>query len=375
MSDEFLSTVVLDCGSAMCKVGFSGDQSPRVVFPTVIGTPRHGLTMNMGMQDSYVGNMAYSKRAVLNLSFPIQNGLVNDWEAVEKLWYHALQHELGISPAQFPVLLTEAPMTTVANREKATQIMFESLEVPAMYVANQQVMALYSAGCSTGIVLDVGDGYSHAVPIYEGYVLHHAMKTLNWAGRDITAYLMKLLLKRGYCYSIDCPSDREVIRDVKEKLCFVARNFKEELEVFKTQREITYTLTDGHVISIGVQRLQCPEALFDPTLMDKAPVGLHQLLNGSILKCDEDIRQKMYENIMLSGGTTTLPYFADRLEQELAALAPSGTKIGIVAPADRQFSSWIGGSILSSLPTFKNMWIDKHEYEEVGPSIVHRKCF
>ncbi|XP_002133542.1 actin-like [Drosophila pseudoobscura] len=374
MSDDCISTVVLDCGSGVCKAGFSGDQTPRVVFPTVVGTPRQGLKMNMGLQDSYVGQLAYTKRAVLKLSYPVQHGLVTDWEGVEKVWNHAL-HEMRISAADYPILLTEAPRTTMAHREKATQIMFETLEVPAMYVASQQVLALYASGRSTGIVLDVGDGYSHAVPIYEGYALPHAIQVLDWAGRDITEYLMKLLTERGYCYSCTCPADREMVRDVKEKLCFVARDIKKELEVFKTQPEKTYTLPDGHVISIGAQRMQCPEALFDPTLMGKAPVGLHQLLYQSINKCDEDIRREMFENIMLSGGTTTLPYFAERLERELSELAGSNTTVKILAPADRQFASWMGGSILSSLPSFKMMWISKEEYEEVGPSIVHRKCF
>nr|QGN00893.1 ActL3 [Drosophila azteca] len=375
MCDDFNSTVVLDCGSAMCKIGFAGDQTPRAVFPTVIGTPRYGMAMNFGMQDSYVGNLALAKRVVLNFSYPIKNGHVTDWDGVEKIWEHALHTKLGISPTEHPILLMEAARTTTASREKATQIMFETLEVPALYVANQQVMALYSSGRSTGIVLDIGDVSSHAVPIYEGHVLHHAMQTLNWAGRDVTAYLMKLLMMRGYRYSSECQSDHEVVRDVMEKLCMVARDFKKDVEILKAQEEKKYTKTDGKVISIGIQRFQCPEALFDPTVMDQAPVGVHQLLHNSILKCDEVLRKELYQNIMLLGATTTISNFPERLKRELIALVPTGTKVNILSPADRQYSSWIGGSILSSQPTFKHMWIGREEYEEVGPTIVHRKCF
>nr|QGN00894.1 ActL3 [Drosophila ambigua] len=375
MCDDVVSTVVLDCGSGVCKVGFSGDQTPRVNFPTVVGTPRQGLMMNLGLQDLYVGDLAQSKRAVLKLSYPIQHGVVTDWEGLEKVWHHALHNELRISPTDYPLLLTEAPRTTMRQREKATQIMFETLEVPAMYVASQQVLALYSSGRSTGIVLDVGDGYSHAVPIYEGYALPHAIGVLNWAGRDLTEYLMKLLTERGYSYSFSCLSEREIVRDMKEKLCYVARDFQQELEEFSTQLEKKYTLPDGQVISIGDQSIRCPEALFDPTVLGRAPVGLHQMVYDSINKCDENVRREMLYNIMVSGGTTKLPCFVERLKREIAELARSNMRVRIMAPPHRQFASWMGGSVFSSLPAFKQMWISKEEYEEVGPSIVHRKCF
>jgi actin len=129
------------------------------------------------------------------------------------------------------------------------------------------------------------------------------------------------------------------------------------------------------VITIGNERFRCPEVLFKPSLIGKEDDGVHQLTYDSIMKCDVDIRKDLYGNIVLSGGTTMFEGIAERMEKEIVALAPSSMKIKIVAPPERKYSVWIGGSILASLSTFQQMWISKQEYDESGPQIVHRKCF
>jgi len=93
------------------------------------------------------------------------------------------------------------------------------------------------------------------------------------------------------------------------------------------------------------------------------------------MKCDVDMRTDLYSNVVLSGGTTMFPGIADRMHKELLNLAPSNIKVKIIAPPERKYSVWIGGSILASLPVFQQMWISKQEYDESGPAIVHRKCF
>ena len=375
MTDEIFP-IVIDNGSGMCKAGFAGDDAPRAVFPNIVGHPRMpGIIEGTEQKEVYVGDEAQFKRAVLNLRYPIEHGFVTNWEDMVSIWHHTLINELRIPPDEHPVLLTEAPLNPKQNREKMAQIMFDNFNVPAFYVAIQAVLSIYSSGRTTGTVFDSGDGVTHVVPIYEGYALPHAIQRIDISGRDITNHLNKLLKEKGY--SLYNNAEREIVRDIKEKLCFIALDYNEEMAKSKTSPDFEkrYELPDCSHIKIGNERFRAPEALFQPSLLGLDIDGADETTYKSIMKCDLDIRRDLYGNVVLSGGTTMYPGIGERLTKELTNRAPPSMKVKVVAPPERKFSVWIGGSILSSLSSFQQMWVSRAEYEEAGASIVHRKCF
>eukprot|EP00659_Diplonema_papillatum_P000351 gene351-496_t len=269
MADEDANAIVCDNGSGMVKAGFAGDDAPRSVFPSIVGRPKTAAAMmGTAKKEAYIGDDAQSKRGILLIKYPIEHGIITNWDDMEKIWHHTFFNELRVAPEDHPVLLTEAPMNPKANREKMTQIMFETFNSPAMY------------------------------------------------GRDMTDWMIKLLTERGNSFVTS--AEREIVRDIKEKLAYVALDFDEEMSLAASSSSLEkdYELPDGQVITVGSERFRCPEALFKPVFIGLEANGIHETVYNSIMKCDIDVRKDLYGNIVLSGGTTMYEGLADRLTKE-----------------------------------------------------------
>ncbi|KAL4580108.1 hypothetical protein LXL04_016288 [Taraxacum kok-saghyz] len=323
------------------------------MFPSVVGRPQDSGSMVDG-KDAHVGDGSMSRSGILTLKYPIEHGIICNSDDMEKLWHHTYT-ELQVSTEERPVLLTEALLNPKTNKEKTTQIMFETFNIPAIYFGIQPVLSLCASGRTTGLVLHSGDSVSDIVPIYEDYAIPHAAHCLNFGGRELTDFLMKSLTERGYMFTTT--AERENIRDMKEKCAYVALDYDQELQTAKSSSSIEkkYQLLDGQAITIGVERFRCPEALFHPSLIGMEDVvGIHKMTHNSIMKCDVDMRKDLYGSIILSGGSTMFHGLVDRMTKELTALAPSSMKIKVF-PTHIIYSPWIGGSILGSLSTFQHV--------------------
>ena len=324
-----------------------------------------------------IGEEVQGKLGALHLDHPVQHGVVCDWDDLEKIWDHTFLHELCVDPMEHPVMLTEAPLTSKADREKAVQIMFESFAVPGMYVQMQAVLSLYAAGQTTGIVLQSGDGVTDAVPIYEGFALPHNITRMHLAGSDLTDNMIDMLSQERGCF-FSTTADHETARVIKEKLCYVAQDYDHEMAKFRYgDRETPYVLPDGEVVRVGTERFRCPEMLFRP-----GPVsginkhrGIQHVIRDSIMDCNEEIHRELSRNIVLAGGNTMIPGITERLQEELECLMPSWMPVRATSFPDQRYMAWLGGSILACLPTFDQLWISREEYEECGPAIAYRKCF
>ncbi|KAK9509655.1 hypothetical protein O3M35_006920 [Rhynocoris fuscipes] len=365
--------VVIDNGSGVIKAGFAGDQVPKCCFPNYIGRPKHVRVMAGALEgEIFVGPKAEEHRGLLSLRYPMEHGIVTDWNDMERIWQYVYGNDqLQTFSEEHPVLLTEAPLNPKKNREKAAEIFFESFNVPALYVSMQAVLSLYATGRTTGVVLDSGDGVTHAVPIYEGFAMPHSIMRVDIAGRDVSRYLRVLLRKEGV--NLKTTAEFEVVKSIKEKSCYLSCNPQKE-ESADTEK-YQYLLPDGSTLDIGAARFRAPEVLFRPDLVGEECEGIHEVLVYSIQKSDLDLRKVLFQNIVLSGGSTLFKGFGDRLLAEIKKVAPKDIKIRISAPQERLYSTWIGGSILASLDTFKRMWVSKREFEDEGGRAIHRKTF
>jgi len=407
VDSEGRKVIVCDNGTGFVKCGYagsSGSNFPQHTFPCLVGRPiiraaqriddievrrqqELELLNGVGVGDLMVGEEASKLRSLLEISYPIENGVVRNWEDMTHVWDYTFYQKMQVDPKNCKILLTEPPMNPVKNRKKMFEVMFEKYGFHSSYIAIQAVLTLYAQGLMTGVVVDCGDGVTHICPVYDGYALPHLTRRLDIAGRDVTRYLIKLLLLRGYAFNHT--ADFETVRMLKEKLCYTAYDLQQEQRLAQetTYLTETYTLPDGRVIKLGGERFEAPEALFQPHLINVEGQGIAELLFSTIQSADMDIRTELYRHIVLSGGSTMYPGLPSRLEREMKQLYLERVlkgdveklakfKIKIEDPPRRKEMVFIGGAVLADLMKDKpNFWLTKADYEEVGIDRLMAKVY
>jgi len=254
MNAEGKTVVVCDNGTGFVKCGYAGTNFPAHIFPCMVGRPiirSASKLLEDQLRDIEVGERCSQHRSNLEINYPMKNGKVVSWEDMRHVWDYTFGEEkMNLDPKESLIMLTEPPMNPNKNREKMLEEMFENYGFHGAYIATQAVLTLYAQGLLTGVVVDSGDGVTHIVAVYDGFTIPSITKRLDIAGRDITQYLIELLLVHGYVFNKT--ADFDTVRMIKEKLCYVAYNIHSEqkLALDTTFLVENYTLPDGRVIKV-----------------------------------------------------------------------------------------------------------------------------
>uniref|UniRef100_A0A669DJ79 Actin related protein 1B n=2 Tax=Oreochromis TaxID=8139 RepID=A0A669DJ79_ORENI len=304
VSDLWDNEAAVIGGSGVIKAGFAGDQIPKYCFPNYVGRPKHVRVMAGALEgDLFIGPKAEEHRGLLSVRYPMEHGIVTDWNDMERIWQYVYSKE------QLQTFSEEVSSSPPLSRPHTSFILCCSQR--------------YATGRTTGVVLDSGDGVTHVVPIYEGFAIPHSIMRVDIAGRDVSRYLRLLLRKEGYNFNTS--AEFEVVRTIKERACYLSLNPQkdETLETEKAQ----YVLPDGSTLNIGPARFRAPELLFRPDLIGDESSGIHEVLAYAIQKSDMDLRRTLFSTIVLCGGSTLIKGFGERLLTEVKKLAPKDVKI------------------------------------------------
>jgi actin len=369
-------TIVLDIGQFSSKIGFAGTDSPSRVFLTMVGTPKYtSLDNQYGMKETeakqfFVGD-EISSIGLYKIFHPIEKGIITDWDHFENILDYIF-YNLRVDPTLVNVLFSVHPLFPYTDLEKIFEIFLERYQCMAFYPVLDSMLTLYSGGFQTGLIIEIGDSNTRIVPIFQGYKIQHAVRILDIGGRTFTRYMETTLESLGW--SVDSSIRRELVRVLKEKACFVSLDYKEDL---KRSEQYTkdYSLPDGSTITLNKERFMVPELLFDPSLVSEEN-SLPKVIMDVIESCDLDIRPNLLKNIFLSGGSSMFPNLKSRMYQELELELTRRKKtdqlIRIIAPRERTYSVWIGGSILAMIPEFSENWITRSKYfnEGIPPNLL-----
>ena len=377
-------SVIIDNGTNTIKAGFSDDDMPRVVIPTVLGkpfsntggVPEEDEEINEQI-DISVGEEALNKGGTLQLSRPITKGEIKDFSTMELIWKHIFFNELLTETKTHSVIVTEAPFAPSDNKKQMAEVLFDKLGVESLYIINTSSLALYANGKTTGTVVDIGYQTTSFVPIYEGFVLNHAVTKVDTGGKDLTDYFCHIIGLRDDNDKFVNEGQKSMINELKEKICEVAEDYDSQVKkCLDSKKEEIYNLPDGSKVRIAQEKYQCPELLFQPQFFQREHYGLHEQTFKSIKRCDDDIEKDLFQNVILCGGSSLFLKIRKKFEKELQSLAPTGKTVKVIAPPERKYSAWLGGAILSSMKKFKAaMFVSKKEYNENGYGIINDKFF
>ena len=345
------------------------------MFPTLAGRPKHTQVMAGAIdgKDIFLGFDAQDKRGMLILTYPIENGRICHWDDMHLVWSHAINNSLRVDGSLQPILVTEPPLNPTKDRERMAQILFEMLNVPALFIANTATLSLYSLGLTTGLVVELGHGVCHIVPVYQGYTISNAIIRIDLGGRNVTDYLKHLLNKSGYNFTTT--AEHEVVEHIKYQLAYVSQDPQAETNNFLIEQVKEYEMPDGQKIKVAQERFWCTEVFFNPSLLGKETKGLPDLIKESVDKCEINIRTTLLSNIVMGGGSTLFPGLEQRLLKEVKGRLPAGVEVKINAPNNRLFSTWHGGATLASSPAFQSLWITREQWQSMGPACLHQKCY
>ena len=367
---EIERTIVIDNGSGYIKYGLDGENEPKV-FPNITGLPKYGSYLFTSKEEIFIGDDAYEKKSVLNLSHTIKRGFVKDWNLMEKIWDYIFKKKFGkepIYPNDYNILITQPLKNLKENKKKIAEIMFETFNFKGLFLAYPTVLSLYAAGKFTGMSLDLGYGTSQFSPIFDGYIIQDNVERVNIGGKDITKYLGKLLNK-----NLKEKIPKYMVNNIKEKSCYIALDYEYEL---KSVEPFDYELPDGTHIIIDEKRIKCPESfIFNPKLKWLEEKGIPEICNDLIKKCDSSLRKDLYNCIVLSGGNSMFKGLPERLTKEIKILAPKSMEeeVKVIASPERKNWACMGGKILSSISSFKDALVTRDNYEENGFSIIEKK--
>jgi actin-related protein 3 len=403
--------VVIDNGTGYTKMGYAGNYEPNFIVPSLISNVAPGGKTSkddVPDLDFFIGAEAAEKRPNYNVDYPIRHGIVDNWDNMEKYWQRCIYQYMCCDPEEHMMMLTEPPMNTPENREYTAEIMFETFNVPGLYIAVQAVLALCASlltkqdksgknASVTGTVIDSGDGVTHIIPVVEGYVIGSCIKHIPLAGRDVTNFMIQTLRDRGEPLP---PSDAlNIAKRIKESYCYVAPDLVKEYEKydkdpskFMKEQGVVKETKKPWTIDVGYQRFLGPEIFFSPEIFSSDfTVPLPTVVDQTIQACPIDTRRPLYRYITLSGGSTMFKHFVKRLERDIkrkvtkredytAKKYPNVqiTKIdvNVVTHPFQRFAVWFGGSMLASQPEFVSFFKTKAEYAEHGPRIArHNPVF